>query len=181
MSKAPPKKKLLVKTNEVIAESINDREPVGAPIVAPIVEPPSLDVSIQAVKIDKRGKHPNVVNNLEKGREKLKAVWEEKRVAKAELVEKAVQKKVALKEKQKKQIMNDYGVDSLSTDEEAEEEVVVPVKRAKAVVKSAPPAPKKKTIRYVEEPESSEEEIVYVKRGAKKVASAPQMPSLIFY
>ena len=180
MSKLPPKKKLLVKTNEIVAEPIN----VEATVEAPIVETPPLDISIQAVKIDKRGKHPNVVNNLEKGREKLKAVWEEKRIAKAELIEKAVQKKVALKEKQKKQIMNDYGVDSLSTDEEAVEEEVVPAKRAKAVVKEAPPAPpapKKKTIRYVEEPESSEEEIVYVKRGAKKSSSAPQMPSLIFY
>lgn len=163
-----PKKKLLVKTDEIIAEPI--KEPVPLAVVD--------TVPIQAEKVDKRGKHPNVISNLEKGREKLKAVWEEKRIAKAELIEKAVMKKVALKEKQKQQIMADYGVETLSTDEEEEEVVVAPKKKAVKAVKAV--APKKKPIRYVEESDSEEEEIVYVKKS-KPLAVVPKGPQLIFY
>lgn len=166
-----PKKKLLVKTDEIIVEPI--KEPVPLAVVDVV-----MTKQIQAEKVDMRGKHPNVISNLEKGREKLKAVWEEKRIAKAELVEKAVMKKVALKEKQKNQIMQDYGVETLSTDEEEEEEIVKPIKKAVKVVKAI--IPKKKAIRYVEESDSEEEEVVYVKKS-KSVAVAPKGPQLIFY
>jgi hypothetical protein len=163
-----PKKKLLVKTDEIITEPI--KEPVPLAVVD--------TVPIQAEKVDKRGKHPNVISNLEKGREKLKAVWEEKRIAKAELVEKAVMKKVALKEKQKNQIMQDYGVETLSTDEEEEEQIIKPIKKVVKAVKAV--IPKKKPIRYVEESDSDEEEVIYVKKS-KPVSVAPKGPQLIFY
>ena len=168
------KKKLLVKTEEPLnnlAEAEAEPEPLSIP-------PKKAN--------DKRGKGEHVMGNLEKGREKLQIIWAEKRKEKEALAEKALQKKMNLKEKQKKKIMEEYGVDSLSTDDEVEAPPVV-VKKAPKVV--APPpvvvkAPKKKIVRYVEEEESSEEEIVYVKREKKDRYVAPQeppRPTLIFY
>lgn len=166
------KKKLLVKTEEPL-NNLAEAEP------EPLSIPPKK-------ANDKRGKGEHVMGNLEKGREKLQIIWAEKRKEKEALAEKALQKKMNLKEKQKKKIMEEYGVDSLSTDDEVEAPPVV-VKKAPKVV--APPpvvvkAPKKKIVRYVEEEESSEEEIVYVKREKKDRYVAPQeppRPTLIFY
>jgi len=172
MSKPPPKKKLLVKTDEIIAEPVNN-------LAEPVVPDPPAE-AVEAPKIDKRGKHPNIMSNLEKGRIKLAEIRAQNKLVKDALTEKAFNKKVALQEKKKTAIMDAYGVDSLSTDEEAE---VAPPVQAKPV-KVAPK--KKKPIRYVEEPESSEEEVVYVKRssnGAPPAKEAPkqQPPALLFY
>ena len=175
MSKQPPKKKLLVKTDEIIAEPVNNlAEPEIPQVPAPLAEPEA-SVSLQAPKIDKRGKHPNIMSNLEKGRIKLAEIRAQNKLVKDALTEKAFNKKVALQEKKKTAIMDAYGVDSLSTDEEEE---VVEAKQAKPV-KVAPK--KKKPIRYVEEPESSEEEVVYVKRGVAPSAPKQQAPALLFY
>ena len=173
------KKKLLVKEEEVLNNSVAEVEPLSIP------EP--------VKKADKRGKGEHVMGNLEKGREKLQIIWAEKRKEKEVLAEKALQKKMNLKEKQKQKIMEEYGVDSLSSDDEVQAPPVE-VKKVKKTVAVAPvivekkPA-KKKIIRYIaeEEEESSEEEIVYVKRQAKPskatiYASAPPIsPTLIFY
>jgi len=169
MSKPPPKKKLLVKTDEIIADPVNNLAESVVPQV-PDTEPVP---SVEAPKIDKRGKHPNIMSNLEKGRIKLAEIRAQNKLVKDALTEKAFNKKVALQEKKKTAIMDAYGVDSLSTDEE--EEVAPPV-QAKPV-----PKKKKKPIRYVEEPESSEEEVVYVKRGVAPSAPKQQAPALLFY
>jgi len=170
------KKKLLVKEEEVLNNSmVAEVEPLSIP------EP--------VKKADKRGKGEHVMSNLEKGREKLQIIWAEKRKEKEALAEKALQKKMNLKEKQKQKIMEEYGVDSLSSDDEVQAPPVE-VKKVKKMVAVAPvivekkPA-KKKIIRYVEEEEaSSEEEIVYVKREKKDRYVAPPeppSPTLIFY
>lgn len=172
MSKQPPKKKLLVKTDEIIADPVNNLAEAEIPQV-PDTEPVP---SVEAPKIDKRGKHPNIMSNLEKGRIKLAEIRAQNKLVKDALTEKAFNKKVALQEKKKTAIMDAYGVDSLSTDEEEEE--VAPKAQAKPV-KVAPK--KKKPIRYVEEAESSEEEIVYVKRGVAPSAPKQQAPTLLFY
>lgn len=172
------KKKLLVKTEE----------PLNNIMVA---EPEPLSIPAEPVKkADKRGKGEHVMSNLEKGREKLQIIWAEKRKEKEALAEKALQKKMNLKEKQKQKIMEEYGVDSLSSDDEVQAPPIE-VKKVKKMVAVAPvivekkPA-KKKIIRYVEEEEeeSSEEEVVYVKRQAKPtkgVSAPPIIPTLIFY
>lgn len=166
MSKQPPKKKLLVKTDEIIAEPVNNLAEVEIPQVP--------EASVEAPKIDKRGKHPNIMSNLEKGRIKLAEIRAQNKLVKDALTEKAFNKKVALQEKKKTAIMDAYGVDSLSTDEEEE----VAPKPAKPI-----PKKKKKPIHYVEEPESSEEEVVYVKRSSNGAPSAPTRapPALLFY
>lgn len=169
------KKKLLVKTEEPLnnlAEAEAEPEPLSIP-------PKKAN--------DKRGKGEHVMGNLEKGREKLQIIWAEKRKEKEALAEKALQKKINLKEKQKKKIMEEYGVDSLSSDDDDLEAPPVVQKKPQKVV--APPPvvkpPKKKIIRYIEEEEaSSEEEIVYVKRDKKERYVAPAEPprtTLIFY
>lgn len=169
MSKPPPKKKLLVKTDEIIAEPVNN---LAEPVVP---QEPIPEASVEAPKIDKRGKHPNIMSNLEKGRIKLAEIRAQNKLVKDALTEKAFNKKVALQEKKKTAIMDAYGVDSLSTDEEEE---VAPPAPAKPI-----PKKKKKPIRYVEEPESSEEEVVYVKRSSNGAPKAPkqQPPALLFY
>tara|TARA_R110002126_G_scaffold63229_7_gene162140 strand:- start:638 stop:1162 length:525 start_codon:yes stop_codon:yes gene_type:complete len=174
MSKQPPKKKLLVKTDEIIAEPVNNLAEVEIP-QEPIPQVQNVEASVEAPKIDKRGKHPNIMSNLEKGRIKLAEIRAQNKLVKEALTEKAFNKKVALQEKKKTAIMDAYGVDSLSTDEEEE---VAPPSKAKPV-KVAPK--KKKPIRYVEEPESSEEEVVYVKRGVAPKAPKQQPPALLFY
>ena len=192
-----PKKKLLVKESEGIAESelasIEAPEAPMAPKAPPLEKVP-----------DRRGKGAHVLANLEKGRERLKAVHEEKRKAKQELAEKAIQKKVALAQRQKEKLLKDYGLDSLSSDEEPneeadDEEVYVPkeILAPKRVAKSLPPAkappakakPKARVVRYIEESEDeSEEEIVYVKKpSSKAIAKAEALRSntpahrIIFY
>jgi hypothetical protein len=167
MSKQPPKKKLLVKTDEIIAEPVNNLAEVEIPQVP--------EASVEAPKIDKRGKHPNIMSNLEKGRIKLAEIRAQNKLVKDALTEKAFNKKVALQEKKKTAIMDAYGVDSLSTDEEEEVAPPAPAKPIKVAPK------RKKPIRYVEEPESSEEEVVYVKRGVAPSAPKQQPPALLFY
>lgn len=160
------------------------------------VEEPSAELSsdpveeqnIQASKKEKVKKTPEEIKetrlaNLAKGQAGLKKRQEENRQKKAELESAAIDKKLRLAAKQKKNIEDSYGV---SLDESSDEEVVAPPpapKRKVLVVAAPAPLPKKKSIRYVEQPESeSEEEIVYVKRQAPVLKkAAPSLPQIMFY
>ena len=173
MSKEP-KKKLLVKIDE----------PINNEIIADVPLEPILDIPLK-VKIpkkqkegfvDNRGKSEKTLCNLQKGRDKLEIIWAEKRIAKAELVEKAINKKISLKEREKEKIMKEFGIDTLSEDDDVIEAPPTIIKKVKKV------APiKKKAISYVEEEESSEEEVVYVKREKKAVQPVFTPPCILFY
>lgn len=159
------------------------------------VEEPSTELSsdpveeqnIQASKKEKVKKTPEEIKetrlaNLAKGQAGLKKRQEENRQKKAELESAAIEKKLRLAAKQKKNIEDSYGV---SLDESSDEEVLAPIPAPKRKVVVAAPAalPKKKPIRYVEQPESeSEEEIVYVKRQAPAAKKGVQsLPQIMFY
>lgn len=200
-----------VKTNSLTKKSLKVaiNKPALVSAEEPIIEsiPESAepeDVSIQASKatkltkkgkLDTRGKQDITLANLEKGRQRLKQLWDEKRKAKELLMDAAVEKKIKQSLMQKKIIEEALGVDDIETDGE---EVYAPdpkpspkaKKQSKVVhaVASAPPpppspppikAPKKKTIKYVEvsSSEEEEEEIVYVKR---QPATKKQKPQVVY-
>ena len=137
------------------------------------------------IKLTKKGK-PDTrggnLDNLAKGRDKLRESWDAKRALKEQLAEAALQKKMKLAAKQKKIIEQSFGVEDVATDDEIEEELIQkqiiatkPLTSKKNKV--APPPPKKKVIKYVEVETSSEEEeeeIVYVKRQKAPAAPAPK-------
>jgi hypothetical protein len=180
---APKKKKLLVKVADA-PDTTQALRALGDAKEEPLEE-------IQAPKKpDMRGKGAHIMDNLAKGREKLAALREANKKVREELAEKALQKKLSIAQRQKEKIMKDFGLDSLSSDEEEEVEEkpikkapkAAPAPKAKAEVKVAP---KKKVVRYVEEEsEESEPEVVYVKRERKGVSQAttPRAShSLVFY
>ena len=161
---APKKKKLLVKVADA-PDTTQALRALGDAKDEPLEE-------IQAPKKpDMRGKGAHIMDNLAKGREKLAALREANRKTREELAEKALQKKLSIAQRQKEKIMKDFGLDSLSSDEEEEVEEK-PIKKApKAAPKKV--APKKKVVHYVEEEsEESEPEVVYIKRERKGVSQA---------
>jgi len=180
---APKKKKLLVKVADA-PDTTQALRALGDAKEEPLEE-------IQAPKKpDMRGKGAHVMDNLAKGREKLAALREANRKTREELAEKALQKKLSIAQRQKEKIMKDFGLDSLSSDEEEEVEEkpikkapkAAPAPKAKAEAKVAP---KKKVVHYVEEEsEESEPEVVYIKRERKGVpqATTPRAShSIVFY
>lgn len=193
----PPRKVLNVAIKKPINEEVAVVDtPVNIlpEVVIPEVVPEVVPASIEAPK--KKSKSPEHLANLQKGRDKLKQINEEKRIAKQALAQAALEKKVARAIEEKKKIQQQYGV---SSDEEVESvPAPLPVKK-KALAPLAPPTIKKKKIRYVEVEESSseeEEEIVYYKPAkaptAKKVVAnktrfataeraSPAAPQIIFY
>ena len=188
----PPKKVLKVAVNKPPTEIDNSVNNPPTVIPAVIPEAPSEDLteSIQASK--KKVKSPEHLANLQKGRDKLKQINEEKRLTKEALAKAALEKKVALAIKQKKEIEKAYGV---SSDDEVDEPIQLPIPAKKSLPKVAalPPVKspnKKKTVRYVpiEESESEEEEIVYYKPQkapkTSRASAAPVAPvshNIVFY
>lgn len=153
---APKKKKLLVKVAD--APDAAKEEPLE---------------EIQAPKKpDMRGKGAHIMDNLAKGREKLAALREANKKVREELAEKALQKKLSLAQRQKEKIMKDFGLESLSSDEEEEVEEK-PIKKAPKAAPKVKVVPKKKVVHYVEEEsEESEPEVVYIKRERKGIPQA---------
>lgn len=141
------------------------------------------------IKLTKKGK-PDTrggnLDNLAKGRDKLRESWDAKRALKEQMTEAALQKKMKLAAKQKKIIEQSFGVEDVATDDEIEEELIqkqiiatkpLTSKKNKVAPPPPPPPPKKKVIKYVEVETSSEEEeeeIVYVKRQKAPAAPAPK-------
>jgi hypothetical protein len=163
------------------------KKPLKVAVEEPSTEISSDPVEEQNIQASKKVKKtPEEIKetrlaNLAKGQAGLKKRQEENRQKKAELESAAIEKKLRLAAKQKKNIEDSYGV---SLDESSDEEVVAPIPAPKRkVVVVAAPLPKKKPIRYVEQPESeSEEEIVYVKRQAPVLKkAAPSLPQIMFY
>jgi len=173
-----------------VKKSLLIKKPLKVAVEEPSTElssDPVEEANIQASK--KVKKTPEEIKetrlaNLAKGQAGLKKRQEENRQKKAELESAAIDKKLRLAAKQKKNIEDSYGV---SLDESSDEEVVAPAPapapKRKVVVAAPTPLPKKKPIRYVEQPESeSEEEIVYVKRQAPVLKkAAPSLPQIMFY
>lgn len=171
------KKSSLIKKPLKVAVEERSAEPSPEPVE---------EANIQASKKDKVKKTPEEIKetrlaNLAKGQAGLKKRQEENRQKKAELESAAIDKKLRLAAKQKKNIEDSYGV---SLDESSDEELVAPAPApapaSKKKVVVAAPLPKKKTIRYVEQSES-EEEIVYVKRQAPAAKKAAQPSQIVFY
>jgi len=165
------------------------KKPLKVAVEEPSAELSSDPVEEQNIQASKKVKKtPEEIKetrlaNLAKGQLGLKKRQEENRQKKAELESAAIEKKLRLAAKQKKNIEDSYGV---SLDESSDEEVVAPIpapKRKVVVVAAPAPLAKKKPIRYVEQPESeSEEEIVYVKRQAPVLKkAAPSLPQIMFY
>ena len=163
------------------------KKPLKVAVEEPSTEISSDPVEEQNIQASKKVKKtPEEIKetrlaNLAKGQAGLKKRQEENRQKKAELESAAIEKKLRLAAKQKKNIEDSYGV---SLDESSDEEVVAPIPAPKRkVLVVAAPLPKKKPIRYVEQPESeSEEEIVYVKRQAPVLKkAAPSLPQIMFY
>jgi len=197
------KKQMKVAVKDVVKNPDPEPEPEPEPveqIVSDIQASKPIKLTKKG-KPDTRGKN---LDNLAKGRAKLQESWDAKRALKEQMAEAALQKKMNLVAKQKKQIEKTFGVEDVATDDEIEEELIqkqiIAVKTSKAkasnkVAPPPPPAPKKKVIKYVEvetssEEESEEEEIVYVKRqkapSAKQrqkapVANNPPYPQIVFY
>jgi len=182
------KKSLKVAVNDIVKSPTIElpEESVAAPIDEII------DANIQAskpIKLTKKGKpdtRGNNLDNLAKGRAKLQESWVTKRKMKEDYAAAALQKKLNLAAKQKKVIEQAFGVDGVSSDDEAEAKEVGIVEdlKKKQILKKSPPvdapvaapqakAPKKKVIKYVEVDSSSEEEeeIVYVKKQKKPTVS----------
>jgi len=181
------KKPLKVAVKDVVKNPDPEPEPVS--------KEEEIVNNIQAskpIKLTKKGK-PDTrggnLDNLAKGRIKLQESWDAKRALKEQLSEAALQKKMKLAAKQKKQIEQSFGIEDVATDDEIEEELIQKqiiatkplTSKAKASNKVTPPPPppppKKKVIKYVEvetssEEESEEEEIVYVKRQKAPSADA---------
>ena len=142
--------------------------------VKPAQEQPILGVSdsephepIQAPKA-KRVIADSTKEALARGREKMKQINEEKRKAKAALMEQYAEKKAMKMLNEKKAIKQQFGLDDDDDDEEQSEEeiIVMPRKTQKKKVKK---------VVYVEpESESEEEEIQYVPR--KSTARAKAVP-----
>ena len=168
------------------------KDVVKNPDPEPVSKEEEIVNDIQAskpIKLTKKGK-PDTrggnLDNLAKGRAKLQESWDAKRALKEQLSEAALQKKMKLAAKQKKQIEQSFGVEDVATDDEIEEELIQKqiiatkplTSKAKASNKvTPPPPPPKKKIKYVEvetssEEESEEEEIVYVKRQKAPSADA---------
>jgi len=124
-----------VKTNSLTKKSlkvaVNKPALISAeePVIESLAEPE--DVSIQASKAtianakltkkgkpDTRGKQDITLANLEKGRQRLKELWDEKRKAKELLMDAAVEKKIKQSLMQKKIIEEALGVDDIETDGE---------------------------------------------------------------
>lgn len=143
------------------------------------------------IKLTKKGKPDNRgqnLDNLAKGRAKLQESWDAKRALKEQMAEAALQKKMNLIAKQKKQIEKTFGVEDVPSDIDDDDEIIEELKRKEIleaqalnrkpltgkkpkkqpIVYVAPPAPpppapavktsKKKIIKYVEVETSSEEE-----------------------
>lgn len=180
MEEVKQTKKIPKKALKVAIEETPKQEVLAEPKIEEVTKPEESG-NIQAVKgKTPKGKLPVHSENLAKGREKLKQIWEEKRKTKEDLKQKAIEKKINLELKQKKIINKEYGLPSDSeSEEEDEEEYVAPVKHAKA--KPAPIVKKQKKVKYVEVESESEEEIVYVKKQRAVKPQAPQPPNIIFY
>ena len=166
-----------IKISKIAKKSLKVAIPeiVVPEIVVPEIPVPEIVVP-EIPTIEGKKKKPMAESTLQalaKGREKLQAIWAEKRKTKEDLKEQALQKKIDLQLKQKKIINEEYGLpndDSQAESESEEEQIILPVKtKAKKAKPEPKPEPKlkKKVIRYVEESDSEEEEIVYVKKNKK--------------
>jgi len=92
------------------------------------------------IKLTKKGNPDNRgqnLDNLAKGRAKLQESWDAKRALKEQMAEAALQKKMNLIAKQKKQIEKTFGVEDVPSDIDDDDEIIEELKRKEILLAEA--------------------------------------------
>jgi len=121
------KKSMKVAVNNVVntPSQVLEPEPVEEQIVSDIQASKTIKLTKKG-KPDNRGKN---LDNLVKGRAKLQESWDTKRALKEQMAEAALQKKMNLVAKQKKQIEKTFGVEDVPSDIDDDDEIIEELKR----------------------------------------------------